>query len=93
MQIIISELAHLIWVLRCKRIIQEKEHSENEIKKRWHQVLNRRLTNDKIKVTKIKRDNRFTTLVVNTWEQALDKRGGLPSNWINQCEVLVGRTA
>jgi ribonuclease HI/exonuclease III len=93
MQIIISESAHLIWVLRCERLIQDKEHNENEITRRWHRVLNRRLTDDKLNATKIKRDNGFTTLVVNTWEQALNKEGGLPLNWLNRREVLVGRTA
>jgi hypothetical protein len=93
LQIILSESAHLIWVLRCERAIQEKQHSEREIRERWLREINERLTTDKIMATKIKRDNAFTTLVVNTWEQALEKQGGLPVNWINLSEVLVGRTA
>ena len=34
LQILISEAAHLIWVLRCKRVIQEPPHihTEDEIK-------------------------------------------------------------
>jgi hypothetical protein len=52
-----------------------------------------RLTDDKITATRIKREDGFTTLVVDTWEQALNKEGGLPINWIHESEVLVGRTA
>jgi hypothetical protein len=74
-------------------VIQEKNYSEREIKGRWHQVINRRLTHDKITATKIKRDNGFTRLVVDTWEQALNNERGLPPNWISNSEVLVGRTA
>jgi len=42
---------------------------------------------------KIKRDDGFTNLVVNTWEPTLKKERALPLNWINHSEVLVGRTA
>ena len=93
LQIILSESAYLIWVLRCERAIQGKIHSETEIRERWLHEINERLTTDKIMATKIKRDNGFTTLVVKTWEQALQKQRGLPLNWINISEVLVGRTA
>src|SRR6267142_345110 len=31
LQILISELAHLIWVLRCERVIQERRHHPTEI--------------------------------------------------------------
>ena len=47
----------------------------------------------KIIATTIQRHNGFTTPVVKTWEQALEKERGLPSNCINLSEVLVGRTA
>jgi hypothetical protein len=69
LQILISKSAHLAWVLRCERVIQEKNYSENEIRGWWHQVINRRLTDDKITATKIKRDNGFTRLVVDTWSK------------------------
>ena len=35
LQILISESAYLIWVLRCERVIQEKLHNNQEIKSRW----------------------------------------------------------
>ena len=93
LQILLSESAYLIWVLRCERAIQGMRHTENEIKRWWLQAINKRLTNDKITATQIKREDRFTNLVVNTWEQALNKEWELPINWIHDSEVLVGRTA
>jgi len=92
LQIIISESAYLIWVLRCERVTQAKEHSDDEIKGRWLRVINERLTINKITATRVKRKDGFTTLVVNTWEQALEKERGLPPK-LNHSEVLVGRTA
>ena len=34
LKILLSELAFLIWVLRCERVIQEKDHTHQEIKSR-----------------------------------------------------------
>jgi ribonuclease HI len=93
LQILISEAAHLIWAMRCERVIQGKLHNANEIKERWLRTINERLTIDKIQATTIKRDEGFTKLVVKTWEQALKKECELPIDWINNSEVLVGRTA
>jgi ribonuclease HI len=93
LQIIISEAAYLIWLLRGERVIQGTNHPMREIKARWLRVINERLTIDKITATRIKRTDGFTNLVVETWEQALGKEGELPPNWISQGEVLVGRTA
>ena len=70
LQILISEAAHLIWVLRCERAIQEKTHNEGEIEGRWVKAINRRLTNEKITATRIKRGKKFTRLVEATWEEA-----------------------
>jgi hypothetical protein len=39
LQILISESAYLIWVLRCERVIQLQTHSEIKIKKRWLQAI------------------------------------------------------
>ncbi|KAI0263167.1 hypothetical protein BGY98DRAFT_889003, partial [Russula aff. rugulosa BPL654] len=52
LQILLSEAAHLIWVMRCERTIPVTEtphvHTEREIKSRWLQVINVRLTADKL---------------------------------------------
>ena len=58
---------------------------------RWRNVINTRLTNDKIIATKFKCKYKFTKLVIKTWETLLRKDGPLPHNWIEHCEVLVGR--
>ncbi len=73
--ILISEAAHLIWVLRCERVIHNKQHSDNEICTRWRNAINMRLTSDKIIATKIKRENKFTNLIKNTWRPLLTKEG------------------
>ena len=54
LQILISESTHLIWVLRCERVLQEKRHNMEEIMKRWHNVINKHLTDDRIITTQIK---------------------------------------
>ena len=92
LQITISEAAHLIWVLRCERVIQEKTHTPEEIEARWYKAVNRRLTDDKITATIIKRETQFTQLVEATWECALRKFSDLPDMWISNREVLVGRS-
>ena len=35
LQILISEVSHLIWVLRCKQAIHERQHTPKEVKNRW----------------------------------------------------------
>ncbi len=82
---------HLIWVLRCERVIQEKTHNENEIQARWFQAINTRLTEEKIMATRIKREQTFTKRVTFTWEPILSSNADLPNNWLSNREVLVGR--
>ena len=93
LQILISESAHLIWVLRCERVIQEHTHTPSEIRHRWLRAINARLTDDKIIATHIKRDEETMRKVKNTWEHVLKKQQDLPSDWITSPEVLVGSGA
>jgi len=93
LKILISESAFLIWALRCERVIQEKNHNNQEIQLRWLHVINLRLTEDKIATSKIKRNKGFTILVSNTWEKVLSKENDILNNWINMREVLVGSRA
>ena len=58
LQILISESAHLIWVLRCERVIQDRSHTAGEIRLRWLRSINARLTDDKILATMIKHDEK-----------------------------------
>jgi hypothetical protein len=93
LQIILTESAHLIWVLRCERVIQQKNHNANEITTRWLNNINKRLTEDKIIATKIKRNRTTIRKVEATWEGVLKKTWDLPNEWIYQREFLVGRRA
>jgi len=90
LQILITESAHLIWVLRCERVIQRREHGEREICTRWLNAINKRLIDDKITAAKIKRDKTTCNKVRATWEQVLKKQGDVPNNWISYREFLVG---
>ena len=90
LSILISESAYLIWVIRCERVIQEKTHTTLEIERRWLTAINKRLTNDKLTATKVKRDNAHVHKVKLTWEAVLKKNGELPDRWMQHREVLVG---
>jgi hypothetical protein len=90
LQILLSESLHLIWVLRCERVIQEKTHSTNEIQNRWLRAINARLTDDRVIATKVKRDKSFPTLAKATWKPALAVNGKTPNNWPHTSEVFSG---
>ena len=90
-QILISESAHLIWVLRCDRVINDKTHTSEEIKSKWLRAINARLTDDKIIATKVRRGKISAELVTSTWQKALQKSSNIPRDWIEDREVLVGR--
>ena len=92
LQILIFETAHLIWVLCCERVIQNKTHTMEEIRLRWHKAINRRLTDDKINATMVTWKLPFTQLVKATWEPVLKKSSDPPIEWIKDREVLVGRS-
>jgi hypothetical protein len=61
--------------MRCEQAIHKKTHSETEIRRRWLQVLNRRLTEDKITATKGKKDIAHMRKTKSTWEPVLRKTG------------------
>ena len=90
LQIILSESLHLIWVMRCERVIQDKRHSSQETKKRWLNAINTRLTQERIVATKVKRNQTFTDLVKATWKPALTANGRHPNNWPFTSEVFSG---
>ncbi|KAF8490807.1 hypothetical protein F5888DRAFT_1950880, partial [Russula emetica] len=71
LQILLSEAAHLIWVLRCERVIQDEEneertHTDREIRTRWFKAINARLTEDKITATRVKRNEQTLQRVKET---------------------------
>ena len=90
LQIIISEAAHLVWVLRCERVIHETIIDEQGISTRWLRVINERLTTDRITAYQAKRNQNFTKQMKLTWKKLLKQTGTLPLNWFQNREVLVG---
>jgi ribonuclease HI len=89
MQIITSESAYLIWILRCKRTIRDKRHSEREVEASWLRTINRRLSEDKMTATKVLRKKYYINIVKNMWARALRKRhSDLPDDWINRNMVF-----
>jgi hypothetical protein len=90
LQIFISETAHLAWVMRCERVIQNKQHTDDEVGKRWLHAIDNQLTCDHIIAMKIKRDTKHTNLVKHTWGPVLQKHRDIPDDWLNRREVLVG---
>jgi hypothetical protein len=92
LQILISEASHLIWVLRCKRVIHKNnvQHTDQEVNARWTRVINDRLTIDRLTATKIQRNATFTRLVNATWQTALKQQHIPYQNWIHRREVFSG---
>lgn len=96
-RILMTESAHLIWVLRCERRIKHADMpnaniSEIEAHNKWVHKINTRLTLDKITSDKMK----FKKLATNpdtalqTWSGVLDDEQNLPENWLRRSGVLVG---
>ncbi|KAG1818842.1 hypothetical protein EV424DRAFT_1272943, partial [Suillus variegatus] len=69
--ILISESAHLIWVLRCDRTINRVQHSEQSITKRWSTIMNKRLQTDRITAKIIIRKDKYKNLVTSTWSDVI----------------------
>ncbi|KAN0111512.1 hypothetical protein V8E52_008535 [Russula decolorans] len=90
LQILVSEASHLIWVLRCERVIHGKRHTIREIEARWTRKINDRLNIDRITTTTIKRDRNYTRLINATWKQALKKQGVPHEDWLHCSEVFSG---
>ncbi|KZT25981.1 hypothetical protein NEOLEDRAFT_1047831, partial [Neolentinus lepideus HHB14362 ss-1] len=90
LQILVSESAYLLWVLRCERVIQGRVHSLHSIRARWINAINRRLSIDRIVAGKIKRSLKAVKQVVRTWRGTLADEDLLPTFWVNHFEVLVG---
>ncbi|KAJ3714448.1 hypothetical protein C8R42DRAFT_591482 [Lentinula raphanica] len=90
-RIMISESAYLIWKLRCEAVIQGKEISEIEAKRRWKATIDSRLELDCLLAsTKLTKGRLDKGLVKNTWLEVLREQDNLPEEWIGEGGVLVG---
>ncbi|KAG1807249.1 uncharacterized protein BJ212DRAFT_1536934 [Suillus subaureus] len=90
LRILISESAHLIWVLRCDRTINGVQHSEQSITKRWTTMINKRLQTDRITAKVIVRKENYKNLVTSTWSDVITTNTNHNKNWAIALEVLVG---
>ncbi|KAI0684024.1 hypothetical protein C8T65DRAFT_622841, partial [Cerioporus squamosus] len=95
-RILYMEAAHLVWKLRCERVIQhegdpERWLHERVIQARWLAALNRRLRIDQ-GLTAVRLGKRALPreLVLETWDAILMDRDSLPEDWIGRPGVLVG---
>ena len=91
LQILLSESAHLIWVLRCKRVIQDTLHTNEAVKTRWYNKINHRLSLDRYIALKWNRKPVTQEIVKRTWYPSLlQTTPDLTEDWITNSEVLVG---
>ncbi|KAG1794080.1 hypothetical protein EV424DRAFT_1475545 [Suillus variegatus] len=82
------ESAHLIWKLRCERVIKyegkhEKFHSETEVYNRWVHTMNTRLKFNQLLTDLSRYGNKAlkSEMVLKTWSR---------NNWVHKSGVLVG---
>ena len=88
--IIMTDSAHLIWRIRCERIIErggrQQWHSAQEIKNRWYCAINKKLTLDQA-MTNRRYEKKAVTIqtVLHTWsgtlQNELSQITGLISLW------------
>lgn len=97
LRIILTESCHLIWKIRCERVIgregdPNQYHSTPEIRRRWLHAINRRLAMDQALTSPaLRRKAVPRTLVCDTWQGLLVDERALPNDWINHKGVLVGK--
>jgi ribonuclease HI/exonuclease III len=98
-QILISESAHLIWKLRCERVIKHEDnpdfhHTRQEVCNRWIKMMNKRICIDYLLTDKRRYKRKATkrSHVVNTWAGLLTQGKNLPEDNSWQSRVLVGIT-
>jgi hypothetical protein len=95
-RILTSETAYLIWKMRNERRTRDNDSTadlpENEIRNRWTNAINKRLTIDRCQTDNIRFGKRAMkpSLVKSTWSGCLDKEDYLPTDWYKRKGVLVG---
>ncbi|KAI0059431.1 hypothetical protein BV25DRAFT_1860361, partial [Artomyces pyxidatus] len=90
LRILISESAYLIWVLRCERVISERQHTATTITTRWTTAINDRLHTDQLNASRLVRTSTAVIRAQQTWVGTLARESQLPGDWPKSHEVLVG---
>ncbi|KAH9906095.1 uncharacterized protein BXZ73DRAFT_94625 [Epithele typhae] len=92
--ILATESAHLIWKLRCERVIgrENEPFNENEVRNRWYATLERRLDLERryAALTEGRQRAKRLKTVDAIWTPLIQYNEDLPPNWVEKCGVLVG---
>ncbi|RDX52284.1 hypothetical protein OH76DRAFT_1345381 [Lentinus brumalis] len=95
-RIVMTESVHLLWKLRCHRVIEcegepGKWPTAREVRGRWRAAINRRLNMDKGLVAgRLGNRGIDKQLVLSTWCGVLEDEATLPDDWTRKPGVLVG---
>ncbi|PBK85248.1 hypothetical protein ARMGADRAFT_942345 [Armillaria gallica] len=97
-KILMMEMVHLIWKIRCQQRIQQGDndptswHARDEVRNLWLTALNKRLMIDCVLVNKHKYGTKALkkAMVLLTWRGTLLNERALPEDWTDQSGVLVG---
>jgi ribonuclease HI len=92
--ILMTESAHLVWKIRCERLMQRNgtHPTETEVCNKWVLAMNNRLKLD----CDMTDDRRFekkaipVKTVLHIWTGVLEGENKLPTDWTGVAEVLVG---
>ncbi|KAJ7839757.1 hypothetical protein B0H13DRAFT_2239580 [Mycena leptocephala] len=92
-KILMTELAHVIWKLRCDSMIGHEGTplSMHEVHNRWVKVMNECLEIDINLTNKLKYGKQHTlspAVVLDTWHRTLLDKDTLPDNWLREPGVL-----
>ena len=91
LRILLSESMHLIWVLRCERVIQGTQHTPTATETRWKNKIYQRIVIDRYIASTHPGKNLSRSLVYQTWTPALQELiPDLDPDWVVRDEVLVG---
>ncbi len=91
--ILATEALHLIWKMRCERIIQNKgkQFSEREVTNRFYATMDSRLNLDRRTAARAKGKRALKPQdVERIWRPVLANRFDLPPRWVSNGGVLVG---
>ncbi|KAJ3982360.1 hypothetical protein F5890DRAFT_1415895 [Lentinula detonsa] len=93
LRIVMSESAHLVWKLRCERVIKGRDaHTQGEITRRWKKSIEARIELDRLMTTTQFRKRCLSKgLVERTWKNVITDNDNLPDEWTGEAGVLVGR--
>ena len=98
-RILMTESAHLIWVLRCERRIANEDNPQNyhtteSVKNRWYEKMNSRMQIDCLLTNNYLYENRAlkTKKVYGTWAKCSTNEEDLHREWCKNPGFLVGKT-